>query len=87
MESVGWSLRWTYIEQSWYTRAVDVRVEESCRYTFLGRCEREVDGDGALAHAAFGAADCDDILDVTDWTFLRKACGMLGMELETVEWW
>lgn len=43
--------------------------------TLTSHCQSKINGDGALAHASFGAADGDDFSDVGDRSLFGQAWG------------
>ena len=57
-------------------RAEDVRVNEPDATAALLEREREIDGDGGLAHAALAAAHRDDVPDA--WQLVRTGGRRLG---------
>lgn len=63
----------TYVKKSRYARAIYICVQDASRDALSRCCECEIDRDGALAYAAFGAADGNDVLDVLDVAFLRQS--------------
>jgi len=67
------SSRWTHVQERRYARSVDVRVEDTSSDAASCGCQRQVDGDGAFAHATFRAADGHHFGDIGYWALFGKA--------------